>query len=62
MIQISNWLKNRGGLLILVNVQGNVEKLFQMSKLDEFFVFKDTVASARLFLQEIIQAAEESKG
>jgi Ca-activated chloride channel family protein len=62
MIQISNWLKNRGGLLILVNVQGNVEKLFQMSKLDEFFVFKDTVASARLFLQEIIQSTEESKG
>ncbi|MCB1304104.1 MAG: anti-sigma factor antagonist [Leptospiraceae bacterium] len=62
MIQISNWLKNRGGLLILVNVQGNVEKLFQMSKLDEFFVFKDTVASARLFLQEIIQSAEESRG
>lgn len=58
LIQISNWLKNRGGVMILANVQGSVEKIFQISKLDEFFVFKDSVSAARLFLQEIIDSIE----
>lgn len=55
MIQISNWMKHRGGLMVLVNTQGSVEKIFQMSKLDEFFVFKDSPTEARLFLEELIQ-------
>ncbi len=59
LIQISNWMKKRGGLMVLVNTQGSVEKIFQISKLDEFFVFKDSPADARLFIQEIISAGKK---
>jgi Ca-activated chloride channel family protein len=58
LIQVSNWMKKRGGVMILVNTQGSVEKIFQMSKLDEFFVFKDTVVDARSFLEEHIKASK----
>ncbi len=60
LIQISNWMKKRGGLMVLVNTQGSVEKIFQMSKLDEFFVFKDSPGEARLFLGELIQNRKTS--
>ena len=56
LIQISNWLKKRGGRLVLANTQGSVEKIFQISKLDEFFVFRDSMADARLYLEEVINA------
>ena len=58
LIQISNWMKKRGGLMVLVNTQGSVEKIFQISKLDEFFIFKDTVSEGRLFVEEIIESAK----
>ncbi|MBX7058109.1 MAG: anti-sigma factor antagonist [Leptospirales bacterium] len=60
MIQISNWMKHRGGLMVLVNTQGSVEKIFQMSKLDEFFVFKDSPTEARMFLEELIENRKRS--
>ncbi|MBE7438286.1 MAG: anti-sigma factor antagonist [Spirochaetales bacterium] len=56
LIQISNWMKKRAGLMVLANTQGSVDKVFAMSKLDEFFVFKDTVSESRLFLEEHIAA------
>ena len=56
LIQISNWMRKRGGRMVLTNTQGSVEKIFQMSKLDEFFVFRDSVADGRMFLEELIQA------
>lgn len=59
LIQISNWMKKRGGVMILVNTQGSVEKIFQMSKLDEFFVFKDSGTEARAFLEELIKANKQ---
>lgn len=59
LIQVSNWMKKRGGLMVLVNTQGSVEKIFQISKLDEFFVFKDSVSEARIFLEEVIGAKEK---
>jgi len=57
MIQISNWMKKRGGLMVLVNVQGSVDKIFQLSKLDEFFAFRDTVSEARQFIEELIASS-----
>ena len=54
LIQISNWMKKRGGLMVLVNTQGSVEKIFQISKLDEFFVFKESVSDARLYIEELL--------
>ncbi|MBI3394939.1 MAG: anti-sigma factor antagonist, partial [Spirochaetia bacterium] len=59
LIQISNWMRKRGGLMVLVNTQGSVEKIFQISKLDEFFVFKDSVSDARMFLEELINAGKK---
>ncbi len=56
LIQISNWMRKRAGLMVLVNTQGSVEKIFQISKLDEFFVFKDSLSEARIFLEELINA------
>ena len=58
LIQISHWMRKRGGVMILVNTQGSVEKIFQMSKLDEFFVFKDTVVDARSYLEELIKTGK----
>ncbi|MBW7857265.1 MAG: anti-sigma factor antagonist [Leptonema sp. (in: Bacteria)] len=54
LIQVFNWLKNRGGLLVLANVQPSVERIFSMSKLDEFFVNRDSQASARLLIEELL--------
>lgn len=54
LIQISNWLKKRGGLLTLANIQGSVEKIFEISKLDSFFVIRDSVSDARMFIEELI--------
>lgn len=54
LIQIFNWLKSRGGLLVLSNVQGGVERIFQMSKLDEFFVLRDSPLSARMLIEELL--------
>ena len=59
LIQISNWMKKRGGLMVLVNTQGSVEKIFQISKLDEFFVFKDSISEARMFIQELINTGKK---
>ncbi len=56
LIQISNWMRKRGGVMLLVNTQGSVEKIFQMSKLDEFFVFRDSIVDARSFLEDMIQS------
>ncbi len=56
LIQISNWMKKRGGMMVLVNTQGSVEKIFQISKLDEYFMFKDSASEARIFLEELINA------
>jgi Ca-activated chloride channel family protein len=58
MIQVSNWMKKRGGLMVLVNVQGSVEKIFQLSKLDEFFAFRDTVSEARQFIDELVASSK----
>lgn len=58
LIQISNWLKKRGGRLVLANTQGSVEKIFQISKLDEFFVFRDSTSDARLYLEEVITSSK----
>lgn len=55
LIQIFNWLKNRNGLLVLANIQSGVERIFQMSKLDEFFVSRDSPASARMLIEELLQ-------
>lgn len=54
LIQIFNWLKSRGGLLVLSNVQGGVERIFQMSKLDEFFIVRDSSLSARMLIEELL--------
>jgi len=59
LIQISSWMKKRGGLMVLVNTQGSVEKIFQISKLDEYFVFKDSVSEAKMFLEELINASRK---
>ncbi|HMU83935.1 MAG TPA: anti-sigma factor antagonist [Leptospiraceae bacterium] len=61
LIQVSNWMKKRGGLMVLVNVQGSVEKIFQLSKLDEFFAFRDTVSEARQFLEELIAQGRQGR-
>lgn len=61
LIQISNWMRKRGGVMLLVNTQGSVEKIFQMSKLDEFFVFRDSVVDARSYLEDTIQSSSDSQ-
>jgi Ca-activated chloride channel family protein len=61
LIQVSNWMKKRGGLMVLVNVQGSVEKIFQLSKLDEFFAFRDKVSEARQFLEELIAQGRQGR-
>lgn len=39
-----------GGELILTNISGNVEKIFQISKLDEIYtIYKDNVAAVNHF-------------
>ncbi|GIX43108.1 MAG: hypothetical protein KatS3mg129_2841 [Leptospiraceae bacterium] len=58
LIQISNWLKNRGGMVVFTNVQGNVEKIFELTKLNEFFIIKDSLASGRMMIQEFIEQKE----
>jgi Ca-activated chloride channel family protein len=55
LIQISNWLKNRGGMIVITNVQGNVEKIFELTKLNEFFIIKDSLASGRMMIQEFLE-------
>lgn len=59
LIQVSNWMKKRGGVMILANTQGSVEKIFQISKLDSFFVFRDSTMDAKVYLQEMIAQAAE---
>lgn len=59
LIQISNWMRKRGGRMVLVNTQGSVEKIFTMSKLDEFFVFKDSQTDGRIYLEELIKSVPE---
>lgn len=58
LIQISNWVKNRGGMVVYTNVQGNVEKIFEITKLNEFFIIKDSLASGRMMIQEFIEQKE----
>lgn len=55
LIQISNWLKNRNGVIVFTNIQGNVEKIFELTKLNEFFIIKDSLASGRMMIQELIE-------
>ncbi len=59
LIQISNWLKNRGGIIVFTNVQGNVEKIFELTKLNDFFIIKDSLASGRMMIQEFIEQKEK---
>lgn len=58
LIQISNWVKNRNGLIVFTNVQGNVEKIFELTRLNEFFVIKDSLAMGRIMIQEFLQQKE----
>lgn len=58
LIQISNWIKNRNGLIIFTNVQGNVEKIFELTKLNEFFIIKDSLALGRIMIQEFLKQKE----
>ncbi len=58
LIQISNWIKNRNGLIVFTNIQGNVEKIFELTKLNEFFIIKDSLAMGRIFIQEFLQQKE----
>lgn len=59
LIQIFNWLKSRGGLLVLSNVQSGVEHIFRTSKLDEFFVLRDSSLSARMLIEELLAGQGE---
>ena len=54
LIQIFNWLKSRGGLLLLTNVQSGVERIFQMGKLDEFFMIRESPISARMMIEDLL--------
>ncbi|MCB1174645.1 MAG: anti-sigma factor antagonist [Leptospiraceae bacterium] len=54
LIQISNWMQKRGGMMVLANTQGSVDKVFQISKLDNFFTFKESITDAQSYLQDII--------
>lgn len=56
LIQIFHWLKNRNGLLVLANIQSGVEKIFRLSKLDEFFVCRDSPASARMLIEDLLHS------
>ncbi len=58
LIQISNWIKNRNGILVFTNVQGNVEKIFEITKLNEIFIIKDSLASGKILLQELMEQNE----
>ncbi|MFN3604315.1 MAG: anti-sigma factor antagonist [Leptonema sp. (in: bacteria)] len=60
LIQISNWVKNRNGLIVFTNVQGNVEKIFELTKLDDFFMIKDSLALGRIVIQEFLEKKEKN--
>lgn len=58
LIQIMNWLKKRGGLMILANVQGSVEKVFQISRMEDLFTIRDSLADARMIINDLLAARD----
>ena len=58
LIQILGWVKRRNGLMVLANVQNSVERIFQLTRLQEYFEIRDSPAEARVFLNEFMGKME----
>ncbi|MDV6237725.1 anti-sigma factor antagonist [Leptospira ellisii] len=55
LIQISGWLKRRGGELIVSDLRDSVKKVFSITRLESHIRVADTEDSGRFILREVIQ-------
>ncbi len=51
LIQVSNWLNRRGGLLVVANLTSTVEKVFQLTRLNSFIPSAESVTDARMIIE-----------
>ncbi|MBM9499571.1 anti-sigma factor antagonist [Leptospira sp. 201903071] len=55
LIQISGWLKRRGGELIVSDLRDSVKKVFSITRLESHIRVADTEEAARLIISDVIQ-------
>ncbi|RHX88926.1 anti-sigma factor antagonist [Leptospira stimsonii] len=55
LIQISGWLKRRGGELIVSDLRDSVKKVFSITRLESHIRVADTEEAARLIVSDVIQ-------
>ncbi|XDD52091.1 anti-sigma factor antagonist [Leptospira sp. WS92.C1] len=55
MIQISGWLKRRGGELIVSDLRDSVKKVFSITRLESHIRVAETEDSGRLIIRDVIQ-------
>lgn len=55
LIQISGWLKRRGGELIVSDLRDSVKKVFSITRLESHIRVADTEEAARLIVSAVIQ-------
>lgn len=51
LIQISNWVTRRGGLLVVANLSSTLEKLFQQTRLDTYIPVAESVTGAHMMIE-----------
>ncbi len=57
LIQISSWLKRRGGMLAVANLSNTVMKIFEMTQLNRYIYVASSVAQAKEKLNDIQKEA-----
>ncbi|AOP36191.1 sulfate transporter [Leptospira tipperaryensis] len=55
LIQVSGWLKRRGGELIVSDLRDSVKKVFSITRLESHIRVADTEEAARLIISDVIQ-------
>ncbi|RHX93157.1 anti-sigma factor antagonist [Leptospira stimsonii] len=55
LIQISGWLKRRGGELIVSDLRDSVKKVFSITRLESHIRVAETEEAARLIVSDVIQ-------
>lgn len=55
-IQISTWLRKRGGEFIVTNIRDSVKKVFELTRLENHIRLAKTVDEARDIIENIIQS------
>lgn len=51
LIQIANWLRRNGGMLVIANPGTTLEKLFQLTHLDNFIPMTESLTDARMLIE-----------